>query len=171
MIRLEPFGPNDFDTVISWVDNEELLFTIAGTAFSYPLTHEQLLCYLDERESHSFMIVEAADNKPIGHAEIRLSGEKRCKIDKLLIGEGANRGKGIGKAVISQLLAFAFDKLEAGVVELYVFDWNKAGIRCYEQCGFVMNPEKHAWFQLGEKRWLALHMLIEKDQYLVTSGG
>lgn len=139
MIKLEPFSKSNFDNLISWIDNKELLLTIAGNVFSYPLTSEQLQTYLDDKNSHSFNIVDLSQNKIIGHAEIVLSSENIFKIDKLIIGDNSNRGKGIGQKVINELLNYSFTELNAKTVELNVFDWNIGGIKCYEKCGFVMN--------------------------------
>jgi RimJ/RimL family protein N-acetyltransferase len=170
MIRLEPFTQSDFDTFISWIDNEELLITIAGTVFSHPLTIEQLQTYLEDKNSHSFNIVDLSQGKVIGHAEIILSGHSTLKIDKLiigdkLIGDKSNRGKGIGQEVINELLAYSFVDLGAKTVELNVFDWNIGEIRCYEKCGFVMNPAKQGTFRVGDKSWVALNMAIEKEDW------
>jgi len=76
MIKLIPFSSSDFDALISWVDNEELLVTIAGTVFSYPLTKEQLQTYLGTENSYSFTVVDSSQSKKIGHTEIILSGRR-----------------------------------------------------------------------------------------------
>ena len=88
------------------------------------------------------------------------------KIDKLIIGDKSNRGKGTGQKVIEALLDYSFTKLDAQVVELNVFDWNTAGIRCYEKCGFQFNQDKQANFQVGDKAWLALNMTVEKSNWI-----
>lgn len=165
MIKLKPFSPADFDRLISWIDNNELLVTIAGTVFSYPLTVEQLQTYLEDDNSYSFNIVDSSKDNVIGHAEILLSGLETFKIDKLIIGDASMRGKGIGQEVINKLLQYSFTKLEAKKVELNVFDWNLAGIRCYEKCGFVIRPEKETSFQMDNKNWIALNMTIDKDNW------
>jgi RimJ/RimL family protein N-acetyltransferase len=146
-------------------NSKELLMTIAGPVFSYPLTTEQLQTYLGDKNSHSFTVVDLSEDRVIGHAEITSSGAGTFKIDKLIIGDKSNRGKGIGEEVIQKLLAHAFTKLDANTVELNVFDWNIAGIRCYEKCGFVMNPGKQASFPVGDKNWIALNMAIGKDNW------
>ena len=166
MIKLTPFSKSNFDTLIFWIDNEELLITIAGTDFAYPLTGEQLQTYLDDKNSHSFNIVDFSQDKTIGHAEIVRSGESIFKIDKLIIGDKSNRGKGIGQKVINELLNYSFTELKAKTVELNVFDWNIGGIKCYEKCGFVMNPQKQATFEIGDKSWIALNMAIDKDTWV-----
>lgn len=171
MITLIPFSAADFDAFISWVNTEELLVTIAGNVFTWPLTAPQLQKYLELENSHSFTVVDAAEHKKIGHAEIVLSGRDMYKIDKLIIGETANRGKGIGQAVINELLLYSFTKLDAEIVELNVFDWNRAGIRCYEKCGFVMNNDKQAVFEVGDKSWIALNMTIDKQSWMSRNTG
>jgi RimJ/RimL family protein N-acetyltransferase len=160
MIKLEPFRQSDFNTLISWIDSEELLVTIAGTAFTYPLTINQLQNYLEDDRSMSFNIVDAPANKVIGHAEILLANDGTCKLDKLLIGDKSNRGKGIGEQVLKELLKYAFNTLAVHAVELNVFDWNLAGIRCYEKAGFAINPHKTSNFEVNGNNWVALNMII-----------
>ena len=132
MIILKPFQQSDFNEFISWIDSKELLVTIAGNVFTFPVTHAQLQKYLEEQKSIAFTITVEITNKPVGHAEIVLANNGTCKIDKVLIGEKSMRGKGIGEQVMRELVKYAFEKLPVHTVELNVFDWNNAGIRCYE---------------------------------------
>ena len=85
MIELTQVQEKDFDKLIRWIDNPELLITIAGHVWSYPLTVTQLQRYLDDDKSYSFNIVEATQDIVVGHAEIILSNDSTCKIDKLLM--------------------------------------------------------------------------------------
>jgi RimJ/RimL family protein N-acetyltransferase len=166
MIKLEQFQQSDFERLISWIDTKELLITIAGTVFTYPLTFDQLKSYLDDPKSYSFNIVDVAQNKIIGHAEIVLSNDNICKIDKLLIGDRSNRGKGIGQEVINELLKYSFESLGARIVELNVYDWNIGAIRCYEKAGFTKNSGKTFSTQFDDKTWLALNMTIDKEKWI-----
>jgi len=162
MITLEPFTEKDFNQLIAWVDSNELLITIAGSYFSYPLTIDQLHRYLLDEKSHSFNIVDTDINTIVGHAELVNMGNSIYKIDKLLIGDKQQRGKGIGEKVMQLLVQYAFKKLNAATVELNVFDWNTSAIRCYEKVGFKNNPAKSVTFKVGDKEWLALNMQINK---------
>lgn len=164
MLKLEPFQPSDFDRFIGWIDSEDLLLTIAGRDLTFPLTHDQLQRYLDNPKSYSFNVVDT-DNKVIGHAEILQSDDSMWKIDKLLIGDRTSRGQGRGQAVIKELLTYSFGNLNARTVELNVFDWNTGAIRCYEKCGFQLNPEKRQTFQKGDETWTAINMLIHKEEW------
>lgn len=163
MIQLEPFQSRDFDRLIGWIDSETLLITIAGTEFTYPLTHDQLYRYLLIPDSYLFNVVDDTDKKVVGHAQLILSGGGMYKIDKLIIGDQSNRGKGLGQALIRLLIAYAFGKLNAEIVELNVFDWNIAGIKCYEKCGFKINPEKKQVYQMGDESWSTINMVVRKD--------
>ena len=164
MIQLTPFTEKDFNRFISWIDNKELVVTIAGNYFSYPLTGTQLKAYLDDEKSYSFNIVDTDENKVIGHAEICKSGTDLFKIDKLLIGDMSSRGKGLCQPVMQALVDHAFTQLHASTVELNVFDWNTAAIKCYEKAGFIFNADKTAFFEVGDKKWKALNMQVEKLQ-------
>jgi RimJ/RimL family protein N-acetyltransferase len=170
LIQLTPFTESDFHTLISWVDSPELLLTIAGTDFTYPLTAEQLQVYLGGSKSHSFNIVDGSGDKVIGHAEIVSMGDGIFKIDKLLIGDKSIRGKGIGQAVINELLEYSFSTLKATMVELNVFDWNIGAIKCYEKCGFTINPKKRSTFKMGDENWLAINMTILEEEWEKRKG-
>jgi RimJ/RimL family protein N-acetyltransferase len=166
MIKLEPFNQSDFDLFISWIDSKELLVQIAGNYFSYPLTPPQLQNYLDDKNSFAFNIVETSSNKVIGHSEIILLDNKVCKLDKILIGNKANRGKGVGQKVVNELLTFSFENLNAEKAELYVYDWNTGAIKAYEKVGFVINHDKQMFTDVDAKVWKALNMTIDKREWL-----
>jgi len=161
MVKLQPFCEADFDTFISWIDNEKLLITIAGNYFTFPLTQGQLNNYLADKNSIAFSIVTTTENRVTGHAEIIIVNENLCKIDKLIIG-ASNRGKGIGSLVIKQLLDYCFTQLYAGAVELNVFEWNSSAIKCYLLAGFV-DTGKRMQMQVHNETWTALNMIKHKN--------
>jgi RimJ/RimL family protein N-acetyltransferase len=165
MIKLTPFQPSDFSRLISWIDSKELLITIAGTVLTYPLTTDQLYAYLLDLNSISFNVVDTIQGKTIGHAEIIKTGLGTCKLDKVLIGDKAIRGKGIGEKLINALLDYSFKKLDIKEVELYVYDWNIGGIKCYEKVGFVINPNKIQTTKLEDIQWRALNMTIDRNKW------
>ena len=93
MIKLTPFRPSDFATFISWLDNEELLFQIAGKYFTFPLTNDQLQNYLDDEKSIAFNVVD-------------------LELDKIIIGDPSMRGKRLGGQLIEALKQHAFSELK-----------------------------------------------------------
>lgn len=170
MITLEPFTKSDFNHLISWIDSRELLVTIAGTDFTFPLTSRQLLTYLEKEESYPFNLLHSSENKIIGHAEILVRENGLCKIDKLIIGDKSMRGRGIGQAAVNALLHYSFRNLNATLVELNVFDWNVTGIKCYEKCGFLKNESKTQSFKMENNTWIAFNMTLDKSRWQGLGG-
>ncbi len=98
MITLEPFDRKDFDRLINWVDNEEVLVQFGGPIFSFPLTIKQLEVYINDKQRFSFKVVDQLSKITIGHAELFPSDDKTTmKICRILIGDNVNRGKGFGQ--------------------------------------------------------------------------
>jgi RimJ/RimL family protein N-acetyltransferase len=63
------------------------------------------------------------------------------------------------------LLDFVFSKLDKIKVELNVFDWNVEAIKCYENVGFIINPNKKNERQIKNKIWTAINMTIDKPRW------
>jgi RimJ/RimL family protein N-acetyltransferase len=164
-LNLTPFQPADFGRFISWLDNQELLFQIAGTYFTFPVTEDQLHNYLADGKSIAFNVVDPEPDTIIGHAEIILLGNSRVKLDKVIIGDPSMRGKGLGGQLIEALLAYAFGELQATDVELLVFDWNMAGIKCYEKAGFTFAAHEMPPFEIGGKSWGVKKMEINSSKF------
>ena len=159
-IRLEPFGSDDFRRLISWVDSEELMVQFAGSIFTYPLTEEQLDTYLTDEKRHAFKVVYPGTNQVIGHAELYITDPSMALISRVLVGDKAYRGKGIGGQIIRRLTELAFGQFKVGAVELNVYDWNTAAIKCYEREGFTLNPDKVKTTEVKGQTWKAINMVV-----------
>lgn len=168
MIRLEKFTPSDYNTLISWISNAEDLMQFGGPALTFPLTAEQLDRSLADENRFAFKVVDAESQQTIGHAEIFLTGSS-AHLGRILIGDPANRGKGIGKEIVELLLELAFGELGQSIVQLNVFDWNLAAIRCYEKVGFEINPDKKLERMVNGKTCIALNMILSKTDWRANS--
>ena len=165
MIKLERFGPHDYENLISWIDTEELLVQIAGRQMTFPVTKEQLDISQSDKNRISFSIIHEEAGRSVGHCELYLL-ENSAKIDRLIIGDPSMKGKGLCGPIIQLLLEYGFNVLEQPLIELNVFDWNHVAIRCYEKAGFKKNPDKTMEFQLdGKEKWIAFNMIIDRLTY------
>jgi RimJ/RimL family protein N-acetyltransferase len=165
MVKLEPFTKADFDKLISWVNSEEILVQFAGPIFTFPLTHQQLEQYLEDKNRFVYKVVHLPTNTSIGHAEISLSDESTAILCRILIGDPIYRGQGLGQKIVNKLLEISFTQFAAEKAELNVFDWNVSAIKCYEKAGFVINPNKTKKRDVNGETWTALNMTIDKGQW------
>lgn len=161
MIHLQKFDSRDYENLISWISSEELLVQIAGRQMVFPVTGEQLDISQSDPQRNAFSIINTETGKSIGHCELYLL-ENSVKIDRVIIGDNEMKGKGLCKQLIRLLLDYGFNILNQPVVELNVFDWNVAAIRCYESAGLKKNPEKTMEFEIGGNKWIAFNMCIDK---------
>ncbi|MGB5555475.1 MAG: GNAT family N-acetyltransferase [Flavobacteriaceae bacterium] len=166
-LRLSPFSRKEFNLFNSWIDSYELLVTIAGTYFKFPLTNDQLEFYMNDPQSHSFNVIDNKENKIIGHAEIIQTESKKCKLDKIIIGDKNQRGKGTGKDLMNVLSDYAFNTLYVEEIELYVYDWNISGIKCYEKVGFEIHENNKILTEFDSKCWTAFQMIISKEAWKI----
>jgi RimJ/RimL family protein N-acetyltransferase len=165
MIRLAAFEKSDFDKLISWIDSEEMLMQFSGPAFTFPLNKEQLQNNLEDKKRVSYKVVDLATNNMIGYSEIYLLDKSSVLLGRIIIGDPEFRGKGLGQKIVKMLLEISFDELGFEKVELNVFDWNISAIRCYENAGFVTNPNKTYTREINGVAWTAVNMVIEKSSW------
>ena len=164
MIRLEKFDRGDYHNLISWIDSEEMLVQIAGRQMQFPVTAEQLDLSQSDKNRFAFSIVWNETNQSIGHCELYLL-ENSARIDRIIIGDKSMKGKGICGILMSLLLQYGFHELNLPMLELNVFDWNTAAIKCYEKCGFEINPHKSVTRQVNGQTWKGLNMEINKTDW------
>ena len=164
MIRLEKFDREDYHNLISWIDSEEMLVQIAGRQMQFPVTAEQLDLSQSDKNRFAFSIVWNETNQSIGHCELYLL-ENSARIDRIIIGDKSMKGKGICGMLMSLLLQYGFRELKLPMLELNVFDWNTAAIRCYEKAGFVIEHGNTHERKINGQTWIALNMTIEKQKW------
>lgn len=165
MIELQDFGENDFDRLISWIQNKEEMIQFAGPVFTYPLTRDQLLKYVGDTTRQVFKVRLISTGEVIGHCELNLQSEIP-RLSRILIGDRSVRNRGIGKAIIRSLLSRVFTTTEFEIVDLSVFDWNHNAIVSYKSVGFDVNPGFETHMEVNGEIWTACNMIISKQKYL-----
>lgn len=142
MIHLTRFEEKDFDRLISWISDADMMMMWGGPTFTFPLTREQLAAFIDganqpTSETHAFNVVLTETADTVGFITINSIDrtEDRAKIGKVLIADEA-RGKGVCKPLMEEIARIGFEELGIGELYLGVFDFNHPAIRCYEQSGF-----------------------------------
>ncbi|WP_164491601.1 GNAT family N-acetyltransferase [Staphylospora marina] len=171
MIRLLALEREDCAWLFSWVEpTPAFLMQWAGPGLVFPLSLEQL-----ERDWERGMAADsgrlmfkAVDERgvPVGTAELssidRLNGSARIR--RVLISPEC-RGAGWGGRLIRELLRIGFEELGLHRMELGVFDFNEAAIRCYEKAGFVREGVSRECRRVEGRYWNLVHMGILAPEY------
>jgi len=170
-IRLEPFTPGDMDRLIAWIETPEALLQWAGPDLVFPLTRRQLLDQLalaagPEPSRYVYRIVLAASGEVIGHIELGTIDQRHrsARIARVLVAEPRWRGRGIAPAALGQVIDQAFGTLGLHRLELAVYDFNLAAIRCYEKLGFQREGLRRDAVRVGDTYWNCCVMgLLARD--------
>lgn len=162
-LSLRPYKPLDAVVITSWLKSEYLMRQWCADRYEhYPVTPEDMNAYyeryIDGQRSRALTMMD--DNEVAGYITLRIpsddSSEQRIGF---VIVDDSKRGRGLGKALVSMAVKYAFEKLGATKVSLGVFENNPSAIHCYEAAGFhrVSRPEAERYQCLGET-WNCIEM-------------
>ena len=129
-LRLRKFD-DSFEFAFDWYQDEETVYLVDGVRRPYSReTLGNMYHYLDKQGELYFIEVLEGQWKPIGDVCFW------CDDMPIVIGDRGYRGRGIGKKVITALIArgreLGYDRLT--VSEIYEF--NTASRKCFENAGF-----------------------------------
>lgn len=161
LIKLEPFTESDFETFKSWVINKEELFQFAGSIFTFPISNEQLINYINMPDLRPYKVVLKATNENIGHCELNYEDGKN-RLSRILIGKKELRGKKIGEQIVREMVKLLFENPEVKEVDLNAFDFNKGAIKCYEKVGFTINPKVSEKINVYGTYWIRINMILKR---------
>lgn len=162
MIKLYPFTENDFSIFKSWIHNEEELMQFAGAIFSYPLTDKQLTAYIKMVDRKPFKIVLKSTNQIIGHCELNFENGNN-RLSRILIGQKELRGQKIGEHVVREMVNLLFQNPKITEIDLNVFNWNKAAIKCYEKVGFKTLHNNTSQISTKAGVFTKLNMVLQRS--------
>jgi RimJ/RimL family protein N-acetyltransferase len=173
MIKLEYFTEDDFDLLLQWINNEEVLQNWTGSMFSFPLTREKLEWYIEDAndpDSSDVFIYKAVDTeskKTVGHISLGSISEKNrsARISRVLVGSTCERGKGYCTAMIQEVLRTGFEKMRLHRIALGVYATNHSAIRCYQRCGFVKEGISRDVLKYENEFWSLVEMSILEEEW------
>ncbi len=168
MIRLLPFDTADFDRFKSWIESPEQLMQFAGPYFTFPVTDEQLIKYVEDPNRQPYKIVRTDNGEVIGHCELNFE-RTVPRLSRILIASNTERNKGYGKKTVNALLKFMFVDSSYDSADLNVYAWNANAIRCYESVGFRINEGVQTEVLIGNEKWTVLNMCIRKTDWMVRT--
>lgn len=162
-MHLRKYQPTDFALLAQWVTSPALLFQFAGTDFTYPLIQKQVDSYQATHPDRLFYMACLPNNEPFAFGEIIPQDNNVPRLGRLLVGDTAKRGKGLG-AIFVQLLVDECVKLyNCSFIELYVLTTNAQAIRCYQKVGFRLVADSHFQLVVNGESFLIDKMLLQMD--------
>ena len=173
MIKLEYFNKEDFQQLINWVSDEHLMTNWAGSLFNFPLTEEKLEWYIDntnDPETSDALIYKAIDldnGNIVGHVSLGGISRKNnaARISRVLVGNTAERGKGICTGMIKAVCKIGFEELMLHRISLGVYDFNTPAIRCYQKCGFIIDGILRDVLRYNNTYWNLAEMSMLEDDW------
>ncbi|WP_313138524.1 GNAT family protein [Myroides sp.] len=159
MIILKPFTKTDAPIIIDWNFTEEELLQFGGTAFTHPLTEDQVLAFMKVENSLFFKAIDTDNDTVIGVGEIILMENNATKLARIVVGDRNNRGKGYGQKMMQAFVDYCLNDIQSDSVILNVFDWNIGAIKCYEKIGFTFADVTMRSFDLPNgEQWFSKQM-------------
>jgi RimJ/RimL family protein N-acetyltransferase len=173
MIVLEYFERRDFEQLISWLNDEELLMNWSGSLFSFPITLESMHWYiqdvnkLPDAEAYIYRAVETDTGEVVGHISLGgISKKNRAgRISRVLVGSEAARGKGYCRQMVEAVLKIGFEDLKLHRISLGVYDFNTAAIRCYQKAGMITEGTYRDSLLFKGKWWSLVEMSMLEDEW------
>ena len=153
MLNLRAYRNEDAKCVASWLkDEQEFMWWSAGKLGEFPLDPEKLnACYAaDVASGEGFPRTMEEDGRVCGQMLMKKTDEETVHFGFIVV-DGTQRGKGLGFAMLSMALEYAFHLRRAKRVTLNVFADNAPARRCYERLGFACAGETELEVN-GEKR-------------------
>lgn len=162
-LTLRTYQPSDAAMIASWLKSEYLMRQWCADRYDrYPVMPEDINSYhekyIDGQQSRALTMTDG--DEIVGYITLRTpaddSTEQRLGF---VIVDDSKRGRGLGNALVSMAVKYAFEELGATKVSLVVFENNPSAIHCYEAAGFhrVSLPETESYECLGET-WNCIEM-------------
>lgn len=168
-LHFHPFERRDFPRILRAIDTPEALMQWAGPLFAFPLDEAQLESYRLSADlqpaTRRIYTVCLSSREPMGHIELNEIDGHSARLCRVYV-DPSRRRRGLGRAMVRQALHIAFDELGLERVDLGVFDFNTAAIRCYEAEGFVREGHLRRARRVGQEVWDLDLMAILKDEWL-----
>lgn len=168
-LTLRPYQPSDATVITSWLKSEYLMRQWCADRYERsPVTPEDMNTYheryIDGQQSRAMTMTDGDDI--VGYITLRTTADNSAE-QRLgfVIVDYSKRGRGLGKALVSMAIKYAYEELGATKVSLGVFENNPSAIHCYEASGFVRvhKSEKESYQCFGEI-WNCIEM-----EYLMPS--
>ena len=165
-MRLRPFiMDRDYEEISNWITEERAHALWCANRMPYPMDRQGLESLLQEigfRFGDSAYVATTDDGKVTGFFCYGVNLTTNEGMLKFVMVDPAERGKGIGKAMLRLAVRYAFAVTGADAVQLNVFPENPRAQKCYEGVGFRTRKTDLNAFRYKDESWGRRNMVIRK---------
>jgi RimJ/RimL family protein N-acetyltransferase len=176
-VDLRPMTEGDWDTLLKWNSDPEVLYFSEGDdVTSYSLEDIQGI-YRGVSQS-AFCFVIELDGRPIGECWLQRMNLKRildkypgkdCRRIDLSIGEKDLWGHGLGTDAIRTLTRFGFEKEGADLIfGCEIADYNPRSRRAFEKVGYKLDAEIE--LPVGRKAQCEYDVVMSREKRVRSAG-
>ena len=176
-LRLRPMTEDDWDILLKWNSDPEVLYYSEGDDVKSRTLEETQGIYRGVSKA-AFVFMAELDGRPIGECWLqkmnidriiqRYPGKDLRRID-LTIGEKELWGKGWGTKMLGLLSRLGFEREGADAIfGPFVADYNPRSRRAFEKNGYVVDEEIDV--KPGRKASKEYDMMLTRDSWRRTQG-
>lgn len=138
-ISLRPFERRHLEKTRTWVNDPELARLLNRSRPVTETEHEQWFENLCKQDDRAFFAIETMDGNYIGNVWLwNIEWRHRKAELRIVIGERAHIGRGVGTVAISLLCDYAFANMNLHKVYAFVLAINPRARRAFEKAGFAL---------------------------------
>lgn len=134
-----PLGPAHKERTRAWANDPELARLMDRRKPVSPEEHDAFFAALPGRDDCAYFAIELPDaGTHIGNVWLWNIDSRHRKAElRIVIGEPAARGRGLGSEAIDLLCRYGFDRLNLHRIFAHVLSINPAAKRAFEAAGFT----------------------------------
>jgi RimJ/RimL family protein N-acetyltransferase len=177
-VRLRPLAEADFDAVVRWFADPEVMYYSEGKENPRYSREEIEGIYRGAAEKWDALLfaIETREGKVIGETWLERMNLQRALKDPpdrvwridIMIGEKDCWGKGYGRRAVRLLLRYAFETLAADRVGAPVFEFNHRSLRMLRACGMRVVRRVPGTVTRGDGKFADLDLEITRDEWLAA---
>ena len=138
-VNLVPLDRRHLARTRTWANDPGLMWVMGRARVVSEAEHQAWFEALARRDDRVYFAVETGEALHVGNVWLWAIDRRHRKAElRVVIGDAAARGRGIGVAAIDRMCRYAFDELKLHRIYANVLAINPAGRRAFERAGFAL---------------------------------
>lgn len=158
-MSLVPFQPQHYNTLIDWIDSEQLNYLWGGECYTFPLTTEQIEGHCSKDVVLPFLF--EYKGRYTGYVELYQERADCFRICRVLI-SSEYLGQGLSSKMLQALMDYAQTNFDISELKLGVFEHNQIARQCYQSLGFHVDSIEQGTRSYAGKPW---NLVLMSKQY------